>query len=173
MNHAIDCFGYLFDENLAPCREHCQARRECREALAQNLRRSGAEIFESRKRRLLSQSARLAKTIAIPQSLTPEISETVSRVVELLASLGLKPVFKRYYIAFKDAEGRSQLHVSRFRSDTMNKLVRFVRPVTPDDLSEPCRSVISRETICGQRYFTGESLHDLSEVVKVYLEGGA
>lgn len=173
MNHAIDCFGYLYDENLAPCRDHCQARRECREALAKNLRQSGAEIFESRKRRLLSQSARLAKTIATPQSLTPEISETVSRVVDLLGSLGLKPVFKRYYIAFKDAEGRSQLHVSRFHSETLRKLVRFVRPVTPEHLTEPFRSVISRETICGQRYFTGDSLNDLSGIVKIYLEGGA
>jgi len=173
MNHEIDCFGYLFDENLAPCREHCQARRECREALSKNLRQSGAEIFESRKRRLISQSARLAKTITNPQSLTPEISETVSRVVETLGTLQLKAVFKRYYIAFKDAEGRSQLHVSRFHSETLHKLVRFVRPVTPSLFPESFRHVVSHETICGQRYFTGESLSDLSGVVKVYLEGGA
>lgn len=172
MNHEIDCFGYLFDENLTPCREYCQARRECREALAKNLRRSGTESFERRKRRLLSASARIAKTVAASQSLTPEISETVSRVVETIGSLGLKPVFKRYYIAFKDAEGRSQLHVSRFRSETLSKLIRFVRPIQREKFPESFRAAVSHETVCGQRYFTGASLDDLTNVVKAYLEGG-
>ena len=173
MNHEIDCFGYLFDENLAPCREHCLVRRECRNTLTENLRRAGPESFERRKRRLLSASARIAKTVAASQSLTPEISETVSRVVETLGTLGLKPVFKRYYIAFKDADGRSQLHVSRFRSDTLNKLVRFVRPVPQEHSPDIFRATVSHETICGQRYFTGASLDDLVGVVKAYLEGGA
>jgi hypothetical protein len=172
MNHGIDCFGYLYDENLVPCREHCQARRECRDALAKNLRQAGTETFERRKHRLLSESARIAKTVSAPQSLTPEISETVSRVVDLLGTLGLKPVFKRYYIAFKDADGRSQLHVSRFRSETLCKLVRFVRPVPREKFPEILRTTVSHEAICGQRYFTGDSLEDLTGTVKAYLEGG-
>lgn len=172
MNHGIDCFGYLFDENLAPCREHCQARRECHAALAKNLRQSGAENFERRKRRLLSAGARIAKTVSATQSLTPEISETVSRVVDLLGTLGLKPVFKRYYIAFKDTDGRSQLHVSRFRSETLAKLVRFVRPVPRERFPETLRAAVSHEAICGQRYFTGQSLEELAGTVKAYLEGG-
>jgi hypothetical protein len=31
---------------------------------------------------------------------------------------------------------------------------------------------VSHEAICGQRYFTGDSLEDLTGTVKAYLEGG-
>jgi len=167
MKPNVDCFGYLFDDNLTPCREQCQVRHECRKTLAQNLKTQGEKNFQKQRHDILANSKLVAKAL----SLTPEISELVSIVIELFKSLELKPVFKRYYIAFKDHEGRSQLHVSRFQSEKLQGLVRLVNLKSPNDLPSQLKPLIGNEKCCGHYPFIGESIADLKTVVTAYLEG--
>ena len=165
MKHEIDCYGYLYDDNLTPCREQCLVRHECRKALAQNLRMQGEKTFQRQRHDILAGSKLVAKAL----SLTPEISELVSEVIETFKSLGLKPVFKRYYIAFKDLDGRSQLHVSRFQSEKLRGLVRFVNLRAPQELPKELQKFIGNEKCCGHYPFIGDSIDELKTVVTAYL----
>lgn len=165
MKPNVDCFGYLFDDNLTPCREQCLVRHECRKTLAHNLKAQGQKNFQKQRHDILAGSKLVAKAL----SLTPEISELVSEVIETFKSLGLKPVFKRYYITFKDSEGRSQLHVSRFQSEKLQGLVRLVNLKAPNDLPVKLQRFIGNEKCCGHYPFIGSSIDELKTVVTTYL----
>lgn len=176
MKNEIDCYGYLYEELLSPCRDRCAIRCQCRRLVEEKLAKFGKEQFENRKNEIVLASQALAKQEPVvsarfhPHTLRPEITQIVSEVIDLCQKLKLKSVQKKYYIVLKDQKNKSMLHVSRLQSYKLTGLVRFVRFTNRCDFPTSIQKWISQEKCCGQHYFVGEDFSDLEMVLRIYLE---
>lgn len=176
MTDDIDCYGYLYDENLSPCRDKCELRHRCKQKVKSKLRKLGEKEFFVQKKQVLLASEALAQSenqkshrsyYSADQS---DVSNISNQVIELCKELGLKEQFKKYYLVIKDKKQRSMLHISRLQSDQLKGLVRFVRIDERENFSDEITKFISFEKCCGQFYFTGDRLEDLKFVLTNYLK---
>lgn len=177
MNTDVDCFGFLFDESLIVCREKCELRIPCKQSVQENLKKNNdhSALFENKSALLVNQAASQNKPQKNKQPTSvfidpKKLSQTVHQVIKLCESLGLKTVFKKYYLVFKDKSQHSLLHISRFQSEKLSGLVRFVRFVDRKSFPDPVQKFISHEKCCGQHYFVGQNIKELELVLKAYLK---
>lgn len=175
MSEPIDCYGYLYDEFLSPCRDKCELRHRCKQKVQDKLKKFGKENFYNKKKEVLLASQALAQSEKSKRKiyfrpLKMEISEIVSEVIQLLKDFGLKAHSKKYYLVFKDKSRKSMIHLSKLKSNNLNKLVRFVRITDQKQFPETIQNYVSVEKCCGQHYFTGNSIEDLKKVLTIYLD---
>jgi len=171
----IDCYGYLYDELLSPCRDKCELRHRCKQKVEKKLKKLGEEEFFYQKKQVMLASEALAQSETSNsrrsyfESAKPTLSKNVQRIIDVSRELGLKAQFKKYYIVIKDKKRRSMLHISKLQSPDLSGLVRFVRIDNREDYSTDVKKFISFEKCCGQFYFTGETLEEFTAILKTYL----
>lgn len=158
MEKENDCFGLLYDQLLTPCRDICEVRSKCRQEVQKNIRQS---VFSATKE---------TPKIEASAYLKPPISKTVSQIIEICESMGLRTHFKRYYIAIKDSKGRGMLYCSRLQATRFNGTVRFVRLGKRESFPPEIRQSVSHEKCCGHYYFTGNNLEEFERVLKIYID---
>lgn len=159
MQKGNDCFGLLYDQLLTPCRDICVVRAECKAQVQKNIRQN-----DRLPKRPISTS------VSSDVSLKPPISETVSQMIGICESIGLKTHFKRWYVAIKDNKGRSMLHSSRLQSTHIAGAFRFVRLKKRESFPPEIRRSVSFEKCWGQYYFTGNSLDEFERVARIYVD---
>lgn len=170
----LDCFGWLYNPSLIPCKQNCAARFLCKDQLKQNMLNSSEDEFKERQRRIImnnevqTESTVNTENNEAEVTLEPTFSETVSKVIETLESLGLKPVTKKGYIAFK-IEGRNILAINKMKANSVKDLVKFVFHKSPDSFPEETKQYISDKKAGEYHFVKAEDISELKTALTVYL----
>lgn len=123
----LDCFGWLFDENLIACRDRCEVNTECQAQCKKNLSAAGPEKYEQKQKSLIMateaehrEEQNAAQVVAVEAQ-----SALVTEIAEFCNSMGLKGIHRSGYIAFKHY-AKTLFKISRVKSKKVYGLIKFV-----------------------------------------------
>ena len=106
-----------------------------------------------------------------PKNSEQDVSETALQAIELCKSLGLRPIYKRGYVAFKSEKNNSNvLTASRLQCKNLKGFIFFIKIDDREKFPEEIKKFVSEERHKGRLYFTGETLDELEFTLRIYLE---
>jgi len=166
----VDCFGCLYDETIDLCRKRCAVASECKKEVKKRLTQAGAVKFNDSKKRVLLTNKEQPSKKKKHKSLEPEISQTVSDILDVCKSYGLSVVYRSGYIAIKDDNRLTLLSCYRFKAEGLYGSVGFVRIRNRNKVSRRLQKYLSRRRQNKSYYFTGKSLAELQKAILIYLK---
>lgn len=124
MKEKLDCYGFLYDPYITPCRDKCELRLLCKTQLTKNVESMGKEKISEEQRRRMEQSMQPDET-AKPKGANIEYSETVLQILDVMTNLGLQIQYRAGYIAAK-MNKRNVLGITKARTTAFPGAVKFV-----------------------------------------------
>lgn len=136
-----DCFGFIYDPFITPCRDKCEVRVLCKEKVSQNVKVLGKKKTQEEIEGIME------KTMASPEdalnsskkNLQIQYSEPIMQILDLMTNLGLEIHYKAGYIAGK-MNKRNILAITRAQASDYSGAIKFIwtteREQFPDDIKE-------------------------------------
>lgn len=135
----MDCYGLMYDPYVPPCRDACDIRQNCKEALAKNVREKSREEMQREEISAMERALATGEDVPLKTKMEVQYSEPVMRIVDLLVELGLEIHYKAGYIAAKRGK-RNIFSITRAQSPDYDKVVKFIwtreREEFPPEIAE-------------------------------------
>lgn len=161
-----DCFGVMYNTDVAPCRDKCELRFLCKEQVSISMRRYGEERF----REIQEQVARNSQDSGSESTdMQPAQSETVAQITKAMTDLGLRVVHKKGYIAAK-SHNRNIFSITKAKAKTMAGLVKFNSTLARDEFPQEIIPYVSQEKSGGCYTCTANDIDTLKKVLLTYME---
>ncbi len=168
----VDCYGWMYNERLVPCRDRCAVRNECKALCKSRMTAIGPKKFEQRQKSIilaneeeLRQDALMNKYVA-----TDSQSSLVLEVIEFCNSMGLKGINRDSYITFKH-NGRTLFKISRVKSTKVYGLIRFVNVKEYKEFpAEVIAGVSDKPCQSGYYFSIVETMDELKTLLANYIK---
>lgn len=167
----LDCYGFMYDPFITPCRDTCELRLLCKKQVAKNVAEMGEEKFRDEERRIVE------KTINSPddpvpmkprQNLEVQYSEMIVQILDMMSKLGLQIEYKQGYVAAK-MHKRNILGVTRAKTASCSGVVKFIQTRERDEFPVEILQFISEEKSGQYLTCTAPDLKTLQHVLETYL----
>ncbi len=170
----LDCYGWLHDPYLVPCRDKCAVRFLCKDELKKRLEQMGPEKVKNRQEEIIMANENEVRKEVVAKeekktSVDPQVSPLVSEVIALFGTLGLKTIQRRGYVAFK-IDNRNIFSINKMKATKLPDIIKFVFHKNLEDFPKELQPFVSPEKISGFHCVKVETVAELEGVVKQYLE---
>jgi hypothetical protein len=174
LQQELDCYGLLQDDNLTPCRDKCAVRFLCREELKKRFDKMGREAFKQKQQEAIMANENEMRKESAEKSekkatMDPQVSPLVSEVIATFTSLGLKTIQNRGYVAFK-IDNRNIFSINKMKANKLPNIIKFVFTKVREEFPKEIEKYVSKESIGGFFCANVETVEELSDLTKKYLE---
>ena len=165
----LDCYGLLYDPFIHPCKDKCAIRFDCKAQLQKIFKEEGEEELKKKQEKVVSanHSANLADHN--PESVNMTYSPLVLEAIKVCKEAGLKPVQRKAYLALKIGS-MTLLSITRFKSETLDKIIKFIHEPNISELPDIVLSKIHPEKIKDFYFAKLNSIEELRELLESYLK---
>lgn len=173
VDQALDCYGLLYEPALVPCRDKCELRFQCKEALQTRLAAVGQAELERQQRGVILANEAATRGAAQQDAdrrhaMEPVVSPLVSEVMTELGKLGMRPVIRRGYVALK-MDNRNVFVITKCMAKRLPALVKCIYHQTPSQMGSLAAHV-STETYDNSHAIMVHTVPELVAVVARYLD---